>query len=236
MSLELTQISRMSLPEMIIEKIRQQIVSGQLKPGDRLPPERELCEGFGVGRSTIREALTAGAMMGFLERRQDGTYVLPSSHWRDREMSYELCMAKVSIEEVFETRDAIELDIAALAAQRASREDIEAAESFIVMDVDKIQVYNPLDEGFHMALAEATQNRVLIQVFREASYFFFKSSKFRERLQKPDNSELLAVVIRQAMQGHVRILDAVKAHDPDRAVQEMKHHLQTVKEGLWRLK
>src|SRR5690625_235579 len=100
--------------------MREQIISGRLKPGDKLPPERELCKGFGVGRGTIREAMTAMSVIGMVERRQDGTYVRDAIHWQERTENFDLIMAKVSIHDVLETREALELDIAVMAAERAT--------------------------------------------------------------------------------------------------------------------
>lgn len=227
-------LSRTSVSEMLLHHLEQAILNGQLQPGDRVT-EAELCERFSLGRSTVREALAAAATLGLVVRRPEGTFVQPPSEWRHQELTYELCLLKASALEILETREILEVSIARLAAERATDEDIASLESTVVPE-PTVEQFLELDEAFHVGLAEATHNVVLEQIYRDVAPIFFRRARFRQRLRTPENRSLDQELVNKAMAGHAAVLEAVRAHDADKAGDLMKRHLDVVREGLQQMK
>ena len=117
---------RETLSDYVMEQLKTAILEGQLKPGETLPSEKELCEKFSVGRSTIREALRALKAMGFVVRDRDGYKVQknPADLLSDG-LALKLLSQHISPTELFEARRLLEVKVAGLAAERATDEDIE---------------------------------------------------------------------------------------------------------------
>src|ERR1041384_6748092 len=115
-------VSRDALPDQIAQRLIALITERQLKPGDRLPPERELSAAMGVSRSSLREALRALAMLGVAEMRQgDGTYLTslePGTLMRP--VGLVLALSDAGLAELFEARKLVEPGLAQLAAERIS--------------------------------------------------------------------------------------------------------------------
>ena len=157
----------MSVTDDAISRIKQMIQSGELAPGDRLPPEQELSERLGLSRSSMREAVKALATMRVLDvRRGDGTYVTslrPSLLIET--MSFVLDFHTDSaVMEVFEARSLLEPGIAALAAQRATPEHVAAMEAHLETITESAETEDLVthDLEFHRMIAEATGNDYLV--------------------------------------------------------------------------
>ena len=157
----------MSVTDDAISRIKQMIQSGELAPGDRLPPEQELSERLGLSRSSMREAVKALATMRVLDvRRGDGTYVTslrPSLLIET--MSFVLDFHTDSaVMEVFEARGLLEPGIAALAAQRATPEHVAAMEAHLEGITESAETEDLVthDLEFHRMIAEATGNDYLV--------------------------------------------------------------------------
>src|SRR3990170_281010 len=153
-----------SIPEVVLEQIQKLIAEGKLQPGDHLPSEMDLAEQFGVGRSSIREAMRVLQLVGVVEVIQGkGTFVrepgiLPLMvDWsRIAEMGI--------IAEVMEARQFMEVLLAQLAAERATDEDVEALRVALARSQDSLgNIDNSVEAGvnFHLALADAGHNQVL---------------------------------------------------------------------------
>jgi DNA-binding FadR family transcriptional regulator len=165
-------IGRQQLTEQVISHLQGQIASGQLPLGVRLPPEAQLMEQLGVGRSTLREAVRALAHTGFLEVRQgDGTYVRNNRH---RDETIEQRLARAEMLEVYEVRHILELGIARLAAKNRTDDDLaRMRECLTVRDVadrncDR-RAFLDADLRFHQAVADATKNAVLAELYMSFS-------------------------------------------------------------------
>lgn len=162
-------IRRQQLVDQVIEHLRARISAGEFPPGARLPAEPQLMELLGVGRSTVREAVRALAHSGLLEVRQgDGTYVLaPTSV--DEPLAHRLRRAQVH--EVHEVRRALELEIARLAAMRRDEADIAAMQAAlsargVALARGEADAALTADLALHTALADATHNSVLADLYR----------------------------------------------------------------------
>jgi GntR family transcriptional repressor for pyruvate dehydrogenase complex len=161
----------MSVTTRAIESIREMISEGELRPGDRLPPEHELAERLGVSRGSLREAVRALSQINVLDvRRGDGTYVTslsPSELLSGMVFAMELLQSQ-DLEEVLEVRRLILPQSAALAAQRATRRQVEAMHAVVdalesATDHDEIE---RLNRRFTSILADATGNETLASILR----------------------------------------------------------------------
>ncbi|MEJ2292878.1 MAG: FadR/GntR family transcriptional regulator, partial [Deinococcales bacterium] len=155
------------LYEQVVERIRQQILSGELKSGDQLPNERSLGERYGVSRTVIREAMKTLIQSGLVEvRRGQGTFVVDGTADALKQ-SLRLMMGFASEErigEMVEVRELLEPEIASRAAQRRTENDLVALRAAVRdMDValDDARTFIEADNRFHVTLAVATQNHVI---------------------------------------------------------------------------
>ncbi|WP_298819962.1 FadR/GntR family transcriptional regulator [Chloroflexus sp.] len=161
-------LSRRRLTEQVIEYLRQEITNQTYPVGSRLPPEPQLMAQFGVGRSTVREAIRALAHEGLLEVRQgDGTYVRAIA--AAEPLAARLRQARVN--DVHEVRRALELEVVALAAERRRDEDLVeirhwlAARSTALANGDAGAALDA-DIELHCAIARATHNAMLSDLYR----------------------------------------------------------------------
>lgn len=162
-------LERSTFPERIVEKIRNAIEDGSLKPGDRLPSEMELGETFGVGRTSIREALKALVLMGILTRSNAGTFVSNESQTRICEaFAYYLVNRDRNVQNIFEVRRIVEMEIAGLAAERANEHDIAELRAINAeantIPVEDRTARNRIDTAFHLAMAKSTKNAYLFEL------------------------------------------------------------------------
>jgi GntR family transcriptional repressor for pyruvate dehydrogenase complex len=218
--------------EEIVEQIRRLMAGGELKPGDKLLPERELAERLRVSRASVREGIKALEMMGFVEIKPgDGTFVR-DTNTNDiiQPLAMFLAVEKSSLLDMFEIRRIFETATARMAAERASEDEVGRVEtalenmkkSFNAQDSEKGEEY---DTAFHYILVEATHNSLLIRLFRTIAEDFSRavSAARRQLYIHEDNSKKI-------LDQHRRIYEAIKNHDPNMASQAMLEHL-TYAEG-----
>src|SRR2546430_10730710 len=123
----LTPVTRSTLTTDICHKLATHLIRGDWKEGDRIPAERELCQQLGVGRASLREALKALEIMGMIETRLgDGTYVCNKSEFFSRPLLWAITSSSATdVHELVEARKLIEVELAGLAAERATGEDLK---------------------------------------------------------------------------------------------------------------
>jgi len=213
--------------EEIVEQIKQLMAGGELKPGDKLLPERELAERLQVSRASVREAIRALEMMGFVEIRPgDGTFVR-DTNTDDiiQPLAMFLAVEKTSLLEMFAIRMIFETATARMAAEQASEEEVgeiktaleKMIKSLNVQDSEKGEEY---DTAFHYAVAEATHNGLLIRLFRTISEDFSRAvSTARRQLYTDEHNP------QKIIDQHRRIYEAIKNHNPNLAAQAMLEHL-----------
>lgn len=183
-SMNYTTIQRSSTSELVMKEILNSITTGELKPGDKLPPERELTKMFGVGRSTLREATSALVLVGCLQVIQGRGIFLRKDFQPDSPFTIELSniQAAVNIIDLVEVREILECNSVKLAARRADAKNIrqiQKAISRMKEAIDDIKRFSQHDFDFHIALAGSTGNemihemmkRILKKVFKEYEYF-----------------------------------------------------------------
>lgn len=210
----------------IVEEIRAMIQRGELKVGDKLPPERTLAETLKVSRNSVRQAVQALAERKVLKSRQgDGTYVsaVDESPLADS-LALAIQLRKELVAEVLEFRVLMEPQVAALAASRITGEELDGLK-VIVCDQQRKMLAgeddSALDIAFHAALAEASRNGVVRQVMETAGAI----------LNETRTSTLRSDARRKAsVEGHLKLIDALEARDPEMAFKAMKEHLSRVEE------
>ena len=162
-------IKRSSTSELVLKEILENIRSGELKPGDKLPTEHELMKLFGVGRSSLREAISALVLVGYIEVIQGrGTFVNKDLESLDLSI-FELrdFQTTASIIDLIELREILECNTARLAARRAGSDDISRLRKIIVgmkKNAKDTERFSEHDFDFHVALAEASGNQMILQM------------------------------------------------------------------------
>jgi GntR family transcriptional regulator, transcriptional repressor for pyruvate dehydrogenase complex len=217
-------VRRMRVPEEVVDQIRGFIASGELRPGDQLPSERELAERFQVSRASIREALTALQVMGLLERsRTGGGLAARGNHvWFAIAPLSSFLATRSHILEQVEVRRLIEPEMGRLAAERASAEDIARMEQCLAdmeADLEAGGLGSDADAAFHAAIAAATRNELLT---RFVELIGARIRDERELLQTPEGA-------RKSLSEHHAMLDAIRRGDGDAAYEGTRHHLETVR-------
>jgi len=227
-AIEFTPVKTKRLYEDIVEQIQQLIAGGELKPGDKLLAERDLAEKLQVSRVSVREAIRALEMLGFVEIRPgDGTFVRDTD--TDdiiRPLAMFLAVDRGSLLEMFEVRRIFETATAGLAAERASSEEVEQIgqllekmkEGINLQDSEKGEEF---DTAFHYAVADATHNSLLTKLFRTVSEEFTKAVSIARRQLFLDSASNVQKIIDQ----HTRVFEAIQARDARRASKAMLEHL-----------
>jgi GntR family transcriptional regulator, transcriptional repressor for pyruvate dehydrogenase complex len=162
-----SEIKRSGLAEQVISRIRALVAEGTFPVGGRIPSEAELSVLFGVGRSTIREAVRVLADRGLIEvRHGEGTFVVSKTV---RE-SFEDRLSSAILADIYEARLLLELALSELATVRRDRKDIAAMRRSLdrrehAIRTGNVSRYAEADFGFHLAVAKAAKNPVLLDLY-----------------------------------------------------------------------
>jgi GntR family transcriptional repressor for pyruvate dehydrogenase complex len=227
-------VVRTSLSDEIVQQIIDLISREVLRPGDRLPSERELCKRFGVGRTSLREALRSLAVMGILDGRVgEGTFVSPSnSKYLAKGLQWGLLLDHKKVQDLIETRLMLESQTSYLAAQRASKaslQEIEQAIQQMAKHLDQPEKYLEADLQFHLAIARATENSILFNLLSMTRGYlqeWIKESLAESRISRRELRAKLSV------REHKRILEALRKGHAEGARQAMTDHILSSGTGL----
>jgi len=221
----LARVKRATVKEQIVVQLRDQIVRRVWPPGSKIPSENELTRRLGVSRVSLREALQNLASLGLLESRQGGgTYVKEySGEILFNPLFPMLALDKTDVLNVLEYRRIVEKGTAALVAEKARTkeiEELEAAYRAMMRQKKNTHAFARADLDFHLALARATGNPIVIKV----------NDIIRNILSVSMDKIVLSLGVSDGLSYHRRILDAIKAHDADLAESLMEEHiLKTIK-------
>ena len=214
------------LYQQIVDQIELRIVSGELKVGDQLPSERELAEQFAVSRIAVREAVKALREKGLVEIRPGrGTFITNGTQGVIRH-SLGLLMKLESVSgspNLVEVREIMEPEIASLAATRITKDQtIVMTEAVRLMDsyLDNVDAFVEADLGFHLSLAQATQNPI-IPIIMNSIIDLLREQRKRIALVKGGLS--------RGQYHHKKIMDAILHQDSKAARLAMQHHLKQVR-------
>jgi GntR family transcriptional repressor for pyruvate dehydrogenase complex len=214
----------------IADQIQQLIVKGVLKPGDRLPPERELARQLGVGRSSLRDAVRTLEVMGILEPRQGhGTVICePSAEALVVPLTSVLMRKRELVAELLDVRRMIEPALASRAAVNATAEEIAHLDDVLRRQAEKMSRGEPSieeDSEFHYAIARAARNGVILKVL-DVLMDLLRESRARS-LQVPGRMQ-------KSYAGHRRVLSAIKRRDAAAAESAVRKHLQEIEQIVMR--
>ncbi|MHB8731994.1 MAG: FadR/GntR family transcriptional regulator [bacterium] len=213
----------------VAAQIQRLIADGRLKPGDKLPPERELAEIFGVSRSSVRDAIRVLEVQGLVEPRHgDGTLVreIPIDRLV-RPLADALSAGKDQLADLFDMRKMLEPPLARAAAFRATDDDVRALEQIVERQTQRVRAGELAledDNEFHYRIATAAKNQVVLRTM-DILMDLLRDSRARS-LQGPGRAE-------KSLEGHRRILDAIKRRDPDAAAQRMRGHIEEIEGTLF---
>jgi GntR family transcriptional repressor for pyruvate dehydrogenase complex len=216
-------VSRSTLSEQMAKRLAARITSGEWRPGEKLPSEAELCKAFEVGRSSLREALTSLAFIGLIRMRAGGgSYVAehPSGYFTSQLLNAGLSDKK-QLGEFVEARLVLEIELAGLCAERVTPEEL--AEMGLLMkqmkvSVNNVEAFAKLDQAFHLAIGKAANNEVLNNLLKN----------LREQTMDVISKNLLSEEGKeQTAQEHAKILEALRQHNPAKAREAMRYHLES---------
>ncbi len=217
-------LQRDNLYKQVADRIQELIVSESLKPGDKLPGERELAEQMGISRTVVREAIRVLSVRGLVKTKSGcGTYVReldPSDVSAPMALFFKLKQSATLLRDVYEMRRMIEVEAAGLAAERATEDDLDAIRETIDALSDVAQ--NPeqlahLDLDFHLALAAATHNDLLVMLLHPITNFWHQV--IRISYQAPN-------AVQDAIFYHRNIFEQLCARDVASARQAMLEHIR----------
>lgn len=210
-----------------VEDIRDKIIRGELREGQKLPPQDKFAKSLGISRGTLREALHQLMFIGLIEMRQgDGTYIRSFSpvFFMDS-LSSTLLMDKSYTSELLNARLYIEGEVAFLAAKNATKEEIQELKNILNdmkedLAVSNVENFIKKDLEFHLLIAKCAKNRVLmkvVQTIRGILYQFIA-----------DFFTLMPQTIKNAMYHHNKILNAIERHDPIVSKKRMEAHIKSL--------
>ena len=209
--------------EEVMSQLREMIHRGELRPGDRLPPERDLARMLGVSRPTLRAAIRSLAAVGVLRSRQGaGTFVVNDEGPPALDSSPLRLMAALhgfSTSEMFEARRSLEMAIAALAAERASGEHLASMSEEIAgmfASLDEPEQFLVHDMAFHQAVAAASGNRILTALMNMVATVLLdvRGKTVRRARDLKESAEM-----------HRRIYRAIRKRNAEAARDAMRDHL-----------
>jgi GntR family transcriptional regulator, transcriptional repressor for pyruvate dehydrogenase complex len=207
----------------VVAYVRDLIERGELKPGDRLPAERDLATEIGVSRPTIRAGLRTLAAMGVVRSRHgSGTYIPEGPPALNTDaLSFLAALHGFTREEMYEARRILEVGAAGLAAERATAEQVatlaeEVASLFAAMQEPRVFLVH--DINFHRAVAAASGNPIVASLVEMVSALYYE--RRRETAAAASERDL-----RDAAEMHRRIYQAIRARDADTARRAMHDHL-----------
>jgi GntR family transcriptional repressor for pyruvate dehydrogenase complex len=226
-------ISTRKIYEQIADQLKQFIVEGGWRSGDKLPSTKELSEQFQVGRSTMREALSALKAMGLIEIRQGEGCFVRSVEATDVQMpSFDsLLLSRDAIFELMEARIALEAANAGIAASRRTDEDLAAFRQLLQSMQEHLgdEAYGEAaDIEFHRLLARATHNSIMMRLLDTISSQMEAAIRDARRIQLYGNKKVSV----RLWEEHEAIFQAVAERDSGRAEASMRAHLTHVEQGL----
>jgi DNA-binding FadR family transcriptional regulator len=213
------------ISEIIVEQIRVLMRQGQLKPGDRLPPERDLCERFGVSRVTVREALRMLESSGLVEIRvgaRGGAFVtVPNSDRVGEGLADLVTLSVISPADMSEVRMVLETGIVPLVCERATEEDLTGLEDICQRSETALETGDypeDLSLQFHLRVAEAAHNQAIAMMVKS----FIEPIMVALRTARKTDRELS----RPGTDAHEQFTEALRRRDAPGATGIMHEHLQ----------
>ena len=228
-------VSSNRMSEAIVDQIRTLIRSEKLRPGDRLPSERDLGERMGVSRVTVREALRVLEASGLIEIRvgaRGGAFVTaPSSSRLGSGLADLISLSPLTAEEVTEARQVFEVGIMPLAVERATEADITELRDMVRLHQQALkrgEYGMPMSAAFHVRIAECTHNRA-IEMLSHSFHGPLLMSLREAQVAAP-------LMGHRGTTEHRDLVEAIAEHDVERAQEIMRRHLSRTARRVARVK
>ena len=227
MDMSFNKIPRMTVTEVIVDQIKEKILSGDLVPGQQLPPERILAEMLSVGRTSVREAIKALQHMGILEVRSgEGTFLCSNLSLLSDHFKASYLLKHFSVLELVEARTVIEAATAFFAAERSTQQEKEALKEIFLgaaNSLENVSDFLNADFLFHQKIAEMSQNSVLLEMF-----------KAMRELTLEENLDVIKKrgQMQSALEYHKEILYAILSDNPSEARKIMLIPLANLKDRI----
>jgi len=223
----LAPVDRQPVAEQVAQKLLSLVQAGSLKPGQQLPPERELAATLQVSRPSLREALRALSLLGVVRIRQGGGVFVSAL---DPEallapIHFFISLDSKNLQSLFDARILVESGVARLAATRISKAGIETLKACVDIEESEltdVDSFIESDARFHKTIFDAVDNPFLRKI---ATSLHLLGRASRE-ITAP-----IPGVVSQSLQDHKRILTAMIARDPDKAATAMESHLKNVRKA-----
>lgn len=214
-------VSRSTLSKQVVDRIVQLLVSGQMKPGDKLPPEMELMEELEVSRPVLREALSALETLGVITRKtREGTYF--NDKIGSHPFSVMLALSADNLPAIIEGRMALELGLVTMAAEKITDEQLaQLKETINLIANSQDNDYGEIDKEFHRIIAVSANNPVVEGMINSLLITHDKTDReirYRER-------DL-------TVEHHTAIYNALAKRDPYEAFNQMYRHLSYVRQKV----
>ena len=225
MKFQFEQVKKVRVYEEIVEQLKRYFEQGNLKPGERLPSERDLAEMFNCSRVSVRQALTILEAQGLVVRKVGGgTYKADEDDFELSQLVSLLMPEREedAIDDPLEVRRLMEPQIARLAAVRATEEDIALMEDCLRLQKEKVergQLIIHEDSQFHYAIARATKNGIIIRLGEAINDMIWETRQ---------QSIMAEQGARRSLAGHYLIFEAIKNKDGEGASKAMEEHLREV--------
>ncbi|MGD0863369.1 MAG: FadR/GntR family transcriptional regulator [Candidatus Limnocylindrales bacterium] len=211
----------------IARRILDYLLAGHLEPGERIPSERHLAEALGVGRSVVREALKSITLLGLLEVRPgDGTFLRQAdSELLPHAIEWGLLLGEQRVADLIEVRHHLEVLVAGLATDRATRDDLVMLRTYLenMRTASDTASFVSADLAFHMRMAEATANVVLLQIMASIRNLL---RVWMERVRRSEADNTLST------SEHETILRALECGDAAAARTAMEIHMESATRKL----
>jgi GntR family transcriptional regulator, transcriptional repressor for pyruvate dehydrogenase complex len=221
----------MKVYDQVVEQVRDMIVEGSLKKGDRLPSERDLAEQLNISRSSVREAIRALDVIGLVESRHGGGNYIRESFENSlfEPLSMMFMLEKCKIRDILELRRIMEVETSALAASRIRNDELDKLS--IIIEKMKItgdeEINVQLDRDFHYSIARASENFLVINILDVISTLMDTFIKGARGIILSDEKNRQELNLR-----HESIYKSLSNHDPEGTVSEMRKHFDLIEEYL----
>jgi DNA-binding FadR family transcriptional regulator len=220
----LSPVERNSLADQVAKKILDLVRTGNLKPGDQLPPERDLAQMLQVSRPSLREAMRGLQILGVVKTRQGGGAYISSLDAADLlgPLQFLITLNALNVDSLYESRFLIDGGIARIAAERLSDADIDRLKAMVDVQaklVADLIGFRVSDLEFHRTIMEATGNPFLVRVSHS---LYVLGMEYRRIASETPG------VLQQSLADHQAIVAAFAARDPDAARGAMEIHMQNV--------
>jgi len=216
-------LKKTDVTQLVVDRLRDLLEQGVLRPGSKLPTETEMSRLLGISRPSLRQAYKALSMLGILRAVPgDGTYISEStSKILSMPLTFLMLMRRISLDDIFEFRMMLEANLARMAATRASEAEVQAMTSQIEhmeanLEDHKKDHYLASEYEFHNCIARAAHNHLMLEIISIVSGLLWETRKALVNVV-PDRGKDLAE--------HTAILAGISGHNPEEAAAAMRRHL-----------